>query len=47
MYFGRIHNIFGSGDDFKDFLEYDGNKYEKQAEDYQIVKQQISMGISC
>lgn len=41
MYFGRIHNIFGSGDDFNDFIEYDGDKYEKQTEDYQIVKQLV------
>ena len=41
MYFGRIHNIFGDGDMFQDVLEYDGHIYEKQAEDYQIVKQLV------
>lgn len=41
MYFGRIHNVFGSGANFPDELLYEGKTFKKSAEDYQIVKQLV------
>lgn len=38
MYFGRIQNIFGNGNEFENSIEYNGKKFDKTAEDYQIVK---------
>ncbi len=41
IYFGRIHNVFGASDSFTKKITYNNKIFEKQAEDYQIVKQLV------
>lgn len=41
MYFGRIQNVFGDGDIFADAISFENKTFNKQAEDYQIVKQLV------
>lgn len=41
MYFGRIQNIFGNGNQFTNTIDYTGKKFDKTAEDYQIVKELV------
>ena len=41
MYYGRINNVFGKGDQFPDSLSYEGVYFHKEAEDYQIVKKVV------
>ena len=41
MYFGKIENIFGDGENFVENITYNDLKFVKSAEDYQIVKQLV------
>lgn len=41
MYFGKINNVFGDGNNFSDVITYNGERFNKVAEDYQIVKQLV------
>ena len=41
MYFGRIQNVFGIGDTFAETISFQNKTFNKQAEDYQIVKKLV------
>jgi len=39
MYFGEINNCFGNSSEFSESIVYNGLTYQKDVEDYQIVRE--------